>query len=193
MEVPLRSERTQTPETMDMFPIPSEPAGDEALDDDVLDGPTFPLKSKRLNAARIRRIAGALDVPTGAAADEVCQMLGEKLRSMGHDSANVQVIIQGNSNLYLVDDTGVIKCVMGNVDDHVDAHVTEEITSTRLRSVLREAKAENESLANELATARQELLEAKSLIAELKEEAASLVGANSELQSASGSRSVTSC
>ena len=62
---------------MDTLSIPSEPAVREALADNILDGPTFSLNSKRLNTTRIRRMAGALDVPTGAAADEVPQMLGE--------------------------------------------------------------------------------------------------------------------
>ena len=43
---------------------------------------------------------------------------------------------------------------MGTVDNPVCAHMTKETTGMRLRSALGEAKAENESLANELATAR---------------------------------------
>ena len=166
------------PETMDTLSIHSETTAKEDSDE-IPDGPTFPLNSKQLNVMQIKRIAGALDMPTGAAADEVRQMLGEKLRSMGHDPANVQVIIQvegDNSNFYVVDDTGIIKCVMGNVDDHVEGHVTEEVIDIRLCSALHEAG--NESLVNELAMARQELLEIKSIVSQL----ASLTETNNELQ-----------
>ena len=63
-------------------------------------------------------IASALDGPTEAAADEVRQMLGEKLREMGHDPANVQVIVEGEGdNLYVVDESGLIIHVEN------DAHV----------------------------------------------------------------------
>ena len=107
------------PDTEDLNSIPFDP---EIQGDNIPDGPTFPLNSKRLNVARIGQLAAALDVPAGAAADEVRQMLGEKIRTLGHDPANVQVIVKGegnNSSLYLVDDTGVIKHAKENVEDHV--------------------------------------------------------------------------
>ena len=78
------------PDTEDLNSIPFDLDIEE---DNNPDGPTFPLNSKWLNAARIRQLAAALDVPTGAAVDEVCQMLGEKIRTLGHDLANMQVII----------------------------------------------------------------------------------------------------
>ena len=90
--------------------------------DDIPDGPTFPLNSKRLNATRIRRIAESLGVPIGAAADEICQMLGEKLRGMGHDPTNVQVVIEGDDNLYAVDNTGIILHIKSHEEGHVGRH-----------------------------------------------------------------------
>ena len=70
----------------------------EIEEDNILNGPTFPLNSKQLNAAQIRQLAAALDIPIGATADEVRQMLGEKIRTLGHDPANVQVIVKVEGN-----------------------------------------------------------------------------------------------
>ena len=130
-------------------------------------------------------------------------MLGEKIKTLGHDPAIVQVIVKGegnNSRLYLVDDTGVIKCVKENMKDHVmDWWIPNEWS----RSALCEAEVAIESLTNELATARQELEEANSLVSRLKAEVASLGNSNTKLShqldkeprnwSSSGSRSATLC
>ena len=188
MEVLPRLGREQAPDTDDTTTI-----ADTALEkdlDDIPDGPTFPLNSKRLNATRIRRIAESLDVLIGAAADEVRQMLGEKLRGMGHDPTNVQVVIEGDDNLYVVDNTGIILHIKSHDEGHVGrheeghmgGHVTEERSDESLRSALREARAERETLTNKCSETRQQLEEANSLIAQLREEAASLARANSDTQ-----------
>ena len=99
MEVLPRSDRGQMLDTEDLNSILSDL---EIEEDNILNGPTFPLNSKRLNAAQIRQLAAALDIPIGATADKVRQMLGEKIRTLGHDPANVQVIVKvegNNSNL----------------------------------------------------------------------------------------------
>ena len=63
------------------------------------------------------------EVPTGAAGNEIHQIIGEKIRSLEHDPANMQVITKGegnNSDLYLVDDTSVINVqLMRTWDDNV--------------------------------------------------------------------------
>ena len=79
-------QREQTLDTEDLNSIPSDL---EIEEDNIPDAPTFPLNSKRLNAVQIRQMAAALNVPTRAAADEARQMLGEKIRTLGHDPANV--------------------------------------------------------------------------------------------------------
>ena len=92
--------------------------------------------------------------------------MSEKIRTLGHDPANLQVIIKGegnNSSLYLVDDTGVIKCVKENVEDHMGGR---GIPNERSHSALHKAEVVIESLTNELATARQELEEANSLVSQ---------------------------
>ena len=81
-------------------------------------------------------MSSALDVPTGAAADKVRQMLGEKLREMGHDPANIQVIVEGEgNNMYVVDESGLIMHVEN--DAHVEDHVNTGIDE-RPRSALRD-------------------------------------------------------
>ena len=151
---------------------------DDLEDFEIPEGLTLPLNSKRISAARIKRLAAELDVPTTALADEVRQMLGERLREMGHDPANVQVVIQGDGdveNLYLVDDLGIIRASKGNVATHVHEvheHVTQPESSKSLRTALHEARDENQRLMYELTTVRRELSNAGELIADLKEEIA---------------------
>ena len=59
-------------------------------------------------------------------------MLGEKLRSIGHDPVNVQVVVQSdnvNDTIYVVDGTSVISCMKhmqhkGHVTDGGRTHCT---------------------------------------------------------------------
>jgi len=147
--------------------------------DDIPKGQTFHLNSKRLNVARIKRIAEALNVPTGAAGDEIRQMLDEKLSTMGYEPGNVQVVVQGKTdsgNLYLINESGIIKCIESTMTDHVqDAHVTVEGVTQgddRLRSALREAKSECASLSNELTEAKAGLQAYETLVEGLRRELA---------------------
>ena len=113
-------------------------------------------------------------------------MLGQKLRGMGHDPTNVQVVIEGDDNLYVVDNTGIILCIKGHEEGHVGCHeeghtgghVIKERSDESLRSALRKARAEHKTLASELAVARLQLEEANSLVAQLRKEAASLARSN---------------
>ena len=108
-------------------------------------------------------------------------MLSEKIRTLGHDPANMQVIAKSegnNSSLYLVDDTAVIKCVKENVEDHTGGWGIPNECSC---SALHKAEVVIESLTNELATARRELEEANSLVSQLREEVALLGNSNTEL------------
>ena len=53
----------------------------------------LPLNSKRLTVGHLRRLASALEVPTGASADEIRQMIDGKLSEAGLEVPNVQVIL----------------------------------------------------------------------------------------------------
>ena len=117
-------------------------------------------------------------------------MLGKKLKGMGHDPTNIQVLIEGDDNLYVVDNTDVILHIKSHEEGHVGCHeeghtgghMTEERPDESLRSALCKARVERETLTNEFAAARQQLAEANSLIAQLREEAASLAKANCDAQ-----------
>ena len=54
----------------------------------------LPLNSKCLTAEQIKRVGRALGVLTEASADEVHVMIEDQLREMGHDLANVQVVVE---------------------------------------------------------------------------------------------------
>ena len=63
----------------------------------------LPFNSKRLTAEQIKRVARALDVPTEVAATEVRLMIEGKLRELGREPANVQVLVSA-SGLSLLDE-----------------------------------------------------------------------------------------
>jgi len=88
-------------------------------------------------------------------------MLDENLSTIGYEPG-VQVVVEGKSgsdNLYLINESGIIKSIKNTVIDHVqDVHVTVEgITGDvmqgdeLLRSALSEVKSECVSLSNKLA------------------------------------------
>ena len=57
----------------------------------------LPFNSKHLTAGQINRVAQALEVPTEAAATEVCLMIEGMLRELGCEPANVQVLVSASS------------------------------------------------------------------------------------------------
>ena len=73
----------------------------------------------------------------------------------------------------------MIKFIKSHVENHVGRHVSD---GQRLRSALCEADADGKTIANELATGKQQLAEANSLVAELREELATLAKSNSDVQ-----------
>ena len=55
----------------------------------------MPLNSRRLTAGHLRRLAAALDVPTGASTDELRQVIDGKLAEEGRETQNIQVVLEG--------------------------------------------------------------------------------------------------
>jgi len=79
---------------------------------DIPKGQTFHLNSKHLNVTRIKKIVEALNVPTGAAGDEIRKMLDEKLTIMRYEPGSIQVVVEGkvsSDSLYMINESGIIK------------------------------------------------------------------------------------
>lgn len=152
---------------------------DNPEDLEIPKGLALPLNSKCISAARIKRQAAGLDVPTIAMADEVHQMLREKLQEMGHNLANVQVLIQGDgdvANLHLVDDLGVIKAISGNMSAHMQEsleHVSRSDLIESLHNALCEVRYKSQRLTDELTIVRQELSDTNTSLEGVQEEIAS--------------------
>ncbi len=49
---------------------------------------------KKLTVALLKQLAGDLEVPATASSDEIRQLIEGKLSELGHDSRNVQVLVQ---------------------------------------------------------------------------------------------------
>ena len=83
MEVLPRSEDTNTTrdmeDTLSIEELTLPGKEDDPEDLEIPEGLTLPLNLKRISATRIKKLAAELDVPTAALADEVRQILGEKL------------------------------------------------------------------------------------------------------------------
>ena len=126
-----------------------------------------------------------LDVPTGAAANEIRQMLDEKIRTKGsslyiYKPNNIQVAVEGkNDAFYLIN---IIKCIESNMVNHMESdHAIEDITECdeRLRSVLR---SECTNLSNELVEVKKYIQIYKNLVQEQCCELKKALDNNEELQ-----------
>ena len=106
--------------------------------EDLPDGTTYHLNSRRLKTRQLRRIAAALGLAESASAEDTRTIIKGKLREMDKDPAEVQVIVKDlegdDGTLFLINDEGVII----TVEALLDSHVTSETTSTTSsRSALR--------------------------------------------------------
>ena len=80
------------------------------------EGTTYSLHSKKLKTKQLQRIAGALGLARDVPAAQTRKLIEGKLVEMDRQPSNVQVIIQGtdgDGNMYLVDETGIIKSIKG--------------------------------------------------------------------------------
>ena len=138
------------------------------------EGTTYSLYSKRLRSKHLQRIAGSLSLATDASAAQTRKLIEGKLVEMGRQPSDVQVITQGNNgdgNIFLVDETGIIKSIKGapthvNDDSHPDggarSALRESDSDTRqLHSLLDEQISTVETLTAELQTSRRLLEEEK--------------------------------
>ena len=138
------------------------------------EGTTYSLYSKRLRSKHLQRIAGSLSLATDASAAQTRKLIEGKLVEMGRQPSDVQVITQGNNgdgNIFLVDETGIIKSIKGapthvSDDSHPDggarSALRESDSDTRqLRSLLDEQISTVETLTAELQTSRRLLEEEK--------------------------------
>ena len=106
-----------------------------------------------------------LGICAKATAAQTRQLIEGKLVELDREPRSVQVIIGEDSRLYLVDDTGVIKAseaTEGTENDHVQTNYElcdneHDDSIESLRSVLREARLENERLQSKLSTRNDEL------------------------------------
>ena len=89
---------------------------------------TYPLNSRRINAAYLHEIAAELGLPTSAALDEIRQMIEGKLLEESRDPMNVQVVVGGEGGgakqLRLRDESGTFLEV--SLSDDAESGVKEE-------------------------------------------------------------------
>ena len=131
--------------------------GEETLPE----GTTYSIYLKRLRTRYLQRIAGALGLAEDVSAIQTRKLLEEKLREMEREPCNVQVIVQGTNddgNIFLVDETGIIKSVKGAVM-HVSEHAQSD-TGVRPESKdIRQLRSRIETLTAELQSVQQRLEE----------------------------------
>ena len=119
----------------------------------------LPLNSKRLKVAYMQQLARALEVPTAASSDDVRQMIEGKLRQMGREPPNVQVIVQqgiGQSRVHLSlqDADGVF--LEAEPETEPEWGATEDPPTTDERAPPEERADETEKLKQALAEATEE-------------------------------------
>ena len=155
-------------------------------EENLPEGVTYPLNSKRLITSQLRRLTAMLELPSDGTLATLRQLIEGKLIELGHEPRNIQVIVaSADSKLYLVDESGIIKQESEHVSpENVSTHnnnsnVTNEIDT--LRRTLQEARLEVESLRGtvherdgtlraELETANASLIEARAEIKTLRKD-----------------------
>ena len=149
-------------------------SGDVHVEEDGARSRVWPLNSKRLTAALLRRIANALSLPTDAPAEQLRQLIEGKLITMGKEPMNVQVLVTGAAETPALQDEGgvfltaadsgmeeAIPVAGGGVPDlesHAE-HVGDGGSQEELLSQLETVTRENHDLKDELATVQAEKAE----------------------------------
>lgn len=147
-------------------------------------GGRYPLNSKRLTAVHLRRLAGALGIPTSASSEDLRQLIAGKLEEMGREPMNVQVGLHKTDrgvHLTLRDAEGVIREVdpsppeVGPERERAASNGEENEPSAEeqmesLHTALREAQEESESLRSQVNNLQNKLVKESSCEGVLEDE-----------------------
>ena len=85
-------------------------------------GRTYPLNLKRMASGQLQTLAKVLELPTGVSNEEMQQLLEGKLMELEREPRNVQVVVRGNKQIFLVDEEGIIVS-MEHVSNDTQEHV----------------------------------------------------------------------
>ena len=105
-------------------------------ENELPEGTTYHMNSKRLKLRQLKRIAEALGVTTeSASAADIRTIIEGKLRERDQNPVEIQVTVQGSDDddgtLFLINDEGVILTVEAAIDSHVPDTEVGSITSSR--------------------------------------------------------------
>lgn len=137
-------------------------------------GKSLPLRSRRLTAVQLRKLAKALGVPMSATIEDLRLMIDGKLAEMDKEPQNVQVVIDdaeegGVECLGLQDETGVfLRTTDGDPTDEDQTRREEEsesretdksapVTVDTLQAELEEARLKQIEMAEQLVSQQAEL------------------------------------
>ena len=131
-------------------------------------GKLLPLNSRRLTAAHLRHIAGAMGLPSTGSADEVRQLIEGKLGDE-REVRNVQVVLEEasvlNVKLSLTDEEGVFLEA-----EPLQRPLEALVDPAEWENKLSEAEAQNTGLTAELTELQGALTAQKEEVARLQEE-----------------------
>ena len=137
-------------------------------------GKSLPLRSRRLTAVHLRKLAKAFGVPVSATIGDLRLMIDGKLAAMDKEPQNVQVIIadtdeDGVECMVLQDETGVfLRTTDGDTTDEDRTHREDEsesggadkgapVTEDTLQAELEEARLKQTEMAEQLVSQQVEL------------------------------------
>ena len=137
-------------------------------------GKSLPLRSRRLTAVHLRKLAKALGVPVSATIEDLRLMIDGKLAAMDKEPQNVQVVIAdteegGVECLVLQDETGVfLRTTDGDTTDEDRTRREDEsesggvdkgapVTEDTLQAELEEARLKQTEMAEQLVSQQAEL------------------------------------
>ena len=88
--------------------------------DELPRGKMLPLNSKRLVLPQLRVLVSMVGISAKATVAQMRQLIEGKLIKLDHEPQSVQVIVGEDSQLYLVDDAGVVKASEASAGTHSD-------------------------------------------------------------------------